>query len=130
MAISTFKTVQSFVQFLWKWKLSDGKLVDQNTGNLRSAICAACHNNKPSSETRGGCGSCNKIGKTILDKVRSSIVAGMKTTHDAALKTCAICGCDLKISVWIPNQVLLKLEDSNAYPGFCWKKQIENNLEV
>lgn len=130
MAIGTFKTVQSFVQFLWSWKLSDGKLVDQNTANLRAEICANCHNCKPSSETRAGCSSCNKMGRTILDKIRSSIIGGLKTTSDSKLQTCAICGCCLKISVWIPNQVLLKLEDAEAYPGFCWKKRIKENLEI
>lgn len=130
MPISTFQTVQSFVQFLWNWKLGNGQLVDQNTANLRASICAGCHNNKPSSETRGTCSSCNKMGNAILNKVRSSIVGGLTTTSEAKLKTCGICGCDLKISAWIPNQILLKLEDANAYPSFCWKKKIQENLEV
>lgn len=130
MQISVFQTVQSFVQFLWNWKLSDGKLVDQNTANLRSEICASCHNNKPSSETRVGGGCCGNAGTTILGTVRSSIIGTLKTTRDAELKSCGICGCDLKISVWIPNQTLLKLEQANAYPGFCFKKRIQENLEV
>lgn len=130
MAVTTFQTVQSFVQFLLNWYLKGGTLVDQNTANMRAAICAACHNNKSSSEVRRGCSTCNKMGNTILNSVRAKIIKNNSTPHDSRLLTCAICGCCLKISVWIPNQILLKTEDANAYPTHCWKKKIQENLEV
>lgn len=130
MAVSTFKTVQSFTQFLWNWVIGGGKLVDQNTANIRAQTCASCHNNLPSADVRKGCSACNKMGNSVINKIRGSIIKNNSTTSDRHLLTCGICGCDLRISVWIPNQALLKLEDSNAYPTYCWKKKIEQNLEV
>lgn len=122
MAIINFKTVKAFTQFLWNWKLGGSSLVDQNTANIRASICSTCHNNKVGGDIRSGCGVCNKMGNKFLDKIRDDIIVGNRTTHDALLKTCAICGCDNKISVWIPNNVLLTKEDANAYPEFCYKK--------
>lgn len=130
MAVSTFKTVQSFVQFLWSWYTTGGKLLDQETANARAAICVQCHNNKPSHEARGGCSVCNKMGGVVLQSVRAQIIKNNTTPSDAKLLTCALCGCDNRITVWIPNQILLKLEDANAYPAFCFKKKIQENLEV
>lgn len=124
MAITFFKTVKSFTQFLWNWKLGGSQLVDQNTANLRAQICSSCHNNQAMGEIGKGCGTCNKMGSRVLDGIRDEIISGNRTTADGYLKGCAICGCDLKISVWIPNNVLLSKEDANAYPEFCWKKAV------
>lgn len=131
MSVSFFHTVQSFSQFLWNWVLSGGNLVDQNTANIRAGICASCHNNLPSSEVRkGGCSTCNKMGNYTLEKVRDTIIKGHRTTNDSKLLTCGLCGCDNRISVWIPNVVLLNIEDANAYPEFCYKKKRLENLDV
>lgn len=131
MGVSYFHTVQSFVQFLWNWNLKGGKLVDQNTANVRASICVACHNNKPSSEVRkGGCGTCNKMGNKAIDAVRDKIVKTNKTPTDPRLLACGICGCDLKISVWIPNNILLQPKEANAYPAFCWKKKVLEGTDL
>lgn len=124
MAITFFHTVKAFSQFLWNWKLQGSPLVDQNTANLRASICASCHNNKYSKDIRKGCGACNKMGNKVLDGIRDGIISGNRTTSDGALLACGVCGCDNKISVWIPNDVLLSVEDANAFPSFCWKKKV------
>lgn len=127
MGVSFFHTVQSFAQFLLNWALSGGQLVDQNTANLRAEICKACHNNKPSSEVRQGCSTCNKMGSLVINSVRSKIIGKHSTPSDNKILTCGICGCDNKISVWIPNEILLSPEEANAFPTFCWKKaRLEN----
>lgn len=132
MAVTFFNTVQSFVQFLLNWYLTGGKLVDQNTANIRASICVGCHANKPTSEIKtGGCSSCRKMGGLVLNSIRSKIIGSHKTTSDAGLLACGICGCDNKISVWIPNQVLIdSMHDVNAYPTFCWKKKLTEGQEV
>lgn len=130
--VTFFNTVQSFVQFLLNHYLQGGALVDQNTANLRAAICAGCHNNKPTSEIKkGGCSSCNKMGGVILNTIRGKIIKGNKTTSDPKLLACALCGCDLKIKVWIPLEVLGQTkEEANAWPSFCWRKKILENQQV
>lgn len=130
MAITFFKTVKSFTQFLWNWKLGGSSLVDQNTANIRAEICAGCHNNKPSADVRKGCSACNKMGNKVIDGIRNEIISGNKTTSDHKLLACLICGCDNRISVWIPNAVLLSKADSNAYPEFCYKKAIERDADL
>lgn len=130
MAITFFKTVKSFTQFLWNWKLSGAQLVDQNTANIRASICATCHNNQASKDVRKGCSVCNKMGNKVLDGIRNEIISGNRTPHDGKLLACAICGCDNRISVWIPNNVLLASEDVNAFPSFCWKKSLVEGRDL
>lgn len=131
MAVTFFHTVKSFTQFLWNFKLGGSQLVSQNTANLRGEICVGCHNNIPSKEVRkGGCSTCQKMGGRVLNSIRDSIIAGNRTTSDGKLLTCGICGCDNRISVWIPNDVLLSKEDANAYPQFCFKKAILEDRDL
>lgn len=130
MAISFFQTVQSFSQFVMNYILKGGGLVDQNTANIRAQICAACTNNKPSGDIRKVCSSCNKISNAVINKFRSAIIKDNKTTSDARLLACSLCGCDLKISVWIPNNILLTKADANAYPSYCFKKAILEDRDV
>lgn len=132
MAVTFFQTVQSFAQFLLNWTLTGGKMVDQNTANIRASICIGCHANVPSKEVKkGGCSSCNKMGGIVLNSIRSKIIGGNKTTSDSRLLTCMICGCDNRISVWIPNQVLVdSMHDVNAFPTHCWKKKLAEGSEV
>lgn len=130
MAITFFHTVKSFAQFLWNWKLQGSPLVDQNTANLRAGICSGCHNNKPSDEVRTGCSSCQRAGNLIINTSRDLIISGNTTTSDSRLLVCGVCGCDNKISVWIPNVALVAIEDVNAYPSFCWKKLRLENRDI
>lgn len=132
MPVTFFNTVQSFAQFLLNWALTGGKLVDQNTANIRAAICAGCFNNKPTNEIKkGGCSSCNKMGGIVLNSIRDKIISGKKTTSEGKLLACALCGCDLRIKVWVPLQVLGQTkEEANAWPTFCWRKKILEGTEV
>lgn len=132
MAIINFKTVKSFTQFLWNFKLSGSPLVDQNTANIRAQVCVDCHNNTASADVPAGrsCRICGKSGNKALDLLREPIIGKNKTPLDGRLMSCGICGCDLKLSVWIPNRILLSQEDANAYPSFCWKKKITENQEL
>lgn len=131
MAITFYNTVKSFAQFLWNWKLQGSGLVDQNTANIRAETCAGCHNNLPSKDVRkGGCRVCNKMGNKVLDSIRDEIIAGNRTPADYKLLACGICGCDLRISVWIPSSALVTKEDANAYPSFCWKKAILEDKDL
>lgn len=131
MAITLFNSVKHFTQFLGRWVASGGKLVDQNTANLRAMICVPCHNNKQSKEVTGKeCSTCIKAARSILGSIRSVIIKNNATLHDRKLLVCGICGCDNKISVWIPNDALLSKEDANAFPSFCWKKKVSEGMDI
>lgn len=107
-------------------------MVDQNTANIRASICIGCHNNLPTKEIKkGGCSSCNKMGGIVLNSIRSKIIKGNKTTSDSKLLSCGLCGCDLRIKVWIPLEVLGQTkEEANAWPSFCWRKKILEDQQV
>lgn len=131
MGVSFYQTVQSFVQFLNNWYLKGGKLVDQNTANIRANICIQCHNNQASTETRAkSCCGGNKVQTLVINKVRAQIIKDNRTPMDAKLLTCGICGCCSKISVWIPNNILVNTGDANAYPSFCWKKKVLEGTDI
>lgn len=131
MAVTFFQTLQSFSQFVMNYILSGGGLVDQNTANLRAEVCAACTNNKPSGDIRtGGCGVCQKMSNGVLNAFRTNVIKDNQTTSDYKLLACSICGCDNRISVWMPNQALLGTADANAFPTYCWKKKILDGTDL
>lgn len=128
--ISVFQTVQSFAQFLNNWLLKGGKLVDQATANARAEICAQCHNNRSSKEVRKSCCGGGAAANTAVAVARKLIIHNKTTTSDKKLLTCAICGCDNKIKVWIPNDAIYTKDDANAFPTFCWVKKIVEDKQV
>lgn len=132
MAVTFFHTVKSFTQFLWNWKLQGSPLVDQNTANIRASICVGCHNNVASKDVRkGGCSVCNKMGNKTINAIRDTIIEGNRTTSEGRLLSCANCGCDLAITVWIPLAALGQTkEEANAWPSFCWRKAILEDREL
>ncbi len=129
--ISFYKTVSQFVSFIFEWRKAGGQLVDQNTANTRAAICVGCHNNKPTNEIRKkACCGGGAAQNAAVVVARATVIRGKSTPYDKNLLACNLCGCDLKIKVWIPSDVLLKTEDANAYPSFCWAKAITDGKNV
>lgn len=123
MSVSFFGSVKSFSEAMAKWVKSGMKLVEKNEADRRASICAGCHNNKPSTELKG----CSGCKAAILFPFRKAIIGSRSTMHEQKLTTCQICGCDLKIKVWMPFESLGYDEhDHNAYPSFCWLKEMES----
>lgn len=126
MAVTIFKGIENFTNFLWEWIKAGKPLVSQEIANARAATCASCHNNvNVDQAVKVGC--CGRGLQGVLSGFRKRIIQNRTTPSDAHLKSCGLCGCDLRMKVWIPieGQGITK-EDSNAYPSFCWKKEIEN----
>lgn len=121
------QNVRSFATTVKNYLLSGGVLVDQNTANIRSECCAGCHNNVPSAEARrapGGCSKCAKMVQTGIDVIRNIALAGRKTSGDEKLMACRLCGCDLRIKVWVPVKYFdPECKELNKWPSFCWCKK-------
>lgn len=124
---------QTFIQALKNYVLTGGHLVDQNTANIRAQICVQCHNNVRCEDARpaakSSCSSCHRFIGVIEDAAvrlaKAFILQGRQTPNNAELKCCNVCGCDLQLSVWFPTVPLgINEENKNAYPTFCWKKEI------
>ena len=126
--MSTFlERIKSFAKALAEYVKSGGKLVEQNTADSRAATCIQCHNNKLDKEARRGCCGRGIIESAVVISTRTAIVGSRKTPSDKQLATCAICGCDNKLSVWFPTKSLgMTEENKNAYPSFCWRKEISD----
>lgn len=131
MALTAYQTVKSFVQAMMNWTLKGGKFVDPDIANARAAICAGCHNNSPTAEIKGGCSSCRRGGAKIVEMLFGTFLGSRKTASDAKLKVCGLCGCPLKVKVWMPIAALdYKPQDANAFPTFCWVKAVVENKEI
>lgn len=126
--MSTFlERVKNFASSLTNYVNTGGKLVDQNTANIRAEICASCHNNIKDTEARKSCCGKGLIEGAAILAIRKGIVGDRVTTSHAKLGSCNICGCVNNLQVWFPSNPLGVNEDNkNAYPSFCWKKQIIN----
>lgn len=114
---------KSFVAALKNYLLGGGQLVDQNTANIRSEICAGCHNNVVDNSFKG-CAPCGGMLSGSLNFIRAGILHGRKTSGDPRLKSCALCGCDLKLKVWFPVKYFdPNAVEKNKWPSFCWMKE-------
>lgn len=130
MSTTAFERFQTFASAFKNFLMGGGDYVDQNTANIRGSICAQCHNNVPGEEARafsGGCTTCNKafggIENVLIDGIRKGVIGNKISTSHDKLKSCKICGCDNRISIWFPLRVFnVSEETNNVWPGFCWKK--------
>lgn len=119
--------LRSFATAAKNYMMNGGDLVDQNTANVRGVTCAGCHNNVPDKQARQGPGGCGKCGAGAVSAgialVRGIALGARRTPSDEKLKACFLCGCDLKLKVWLPVKYFdPKCENVNKYPTFCWMK--------
>lgn len=102
-------------------RIHENILVDQNTASIRARTCSQCHNNVSSSVARSGCFVSEDL---IFEKVSKQIVKGRTTDNDSQVKSCSIDGGDNNPSLWLFPEYLVNKKDVNAYPSFCWKKNL------
>ncbi len=101
-----------------------GQLLDQNTANIRAMTCLGCHANQRSD---GDCKACGGfVEDAAVTALRPLVVGNRSVTNGALLKSCGICGCDLKMIVWFPSKTLGNTpENINRFPTFCWQKNLD-----
>lgn len=123
MPLDITAQIKSFAATLSRWIMSGGKLVDQNTANIRTSTCAGCHNNV-SDELSKACVPCGAIKEKSVEFIRAGVLHGRRAVGDVALKTCALCGCDLKMKIWFPVETFdPDGKEKNKWPTFCWMKE-------
>lgn len=86
------------------------QLVSQEEAERRARICAAC----PYQVTTAGCWGCKGIAGML-----PAIAGARKTSYDAQLKACGVCGCYNAVSVHLP--VDAQGGEELEFPEFCWK---------
>lgn len=130
MALTLYQSAKAFMQDMMNWTLKGGGFVSQEVANARAVICAGCHNNSSTAEIKGGCGACRRGASKMVELLFSPFLGSRRTPSDPKLKVCGLCGCPLRVSVWMPNQALLTKADANAYPSFCFKKAILEDKDI
>lgn len=103
--------VVRFLKTVIQWGLAGGfKFVPIEEAERRAAICATC----PLNTTVSGCMGCGGVG-TLVKMIRGST----RTSQDAKLHTCEVCGCFLQVKVLVPAGVI---DNSGLeYPAHCWQ---------
>jgi len=111
----TLTQVVSGTRTLSAWMVS-GEFADDETATQRAKVCASC----PLNQEPLGCASCKKID---IAQLVFSIIGKRVTAFDHVLKACEPCGCDLKVKVHVPlNIIKNKMPESviNKLPKHCW----------
>lgn len=116
--------VRTFSSALKCYHIKNDLLVDQNTANIRAKLCVSCHNNVDKSKALDGVILGLTEDQKVMDQMSGTILQGRTTSHDTQLKSCNICGTHNKLAIWLFPEYLLKRQDANAFPSFCWKKEV------
>jgi len=115
---------------------ADG-FVSHEEAERRARICISCHNHVKNANytapSQGGCRGCSKatqvldaalwnLGLKAVDMISPLLLAGKSTSMDGQLGQCGLCGCLLKLKIWIKNNVGGFAGKENMWPSFCWQK--------
>lgn len=110
---ATLETFFRGTRTIGAWLLS-GESVSEAEAESRANICAHCPFNDPIH----GCPSCQ------MGKVAALVVSYIKDLKQfPQLKSCRICGCALKVKVYVPKAEIRKREPKELtakYPDHCW----------
>jgi len=115
------RKIMTGVGVIWEWLGGGLKPVAKELAESRAGVCVTCVENK---DDPG-------ILQTATEMVAGSLhelmeaKAGMelKTSHDPALKVCAVCKCVNTLKVWVPLEHIrgkTKPETLQAFPSWCW----------
>lgn len=116
----TFHDVINGTRLMISFYAAGKPLVERQEAENRAKICASCpYNVTFKMPCSGICGE--------LADVVNRIIGGKGTPHDANLRSCAVCGCYLQASVWVPLDLQVKVlsdQQKAQYEalGHCWKR--------
>ena len=99
------------------WLTSGGAPVAQELANKRAAICVACPRNVE------GAWYTTAPAEVIKATLEARKDLKLETPSDAALKSCDVCKCLMRLKVWCPLTHILsktKPEVMDEFPSHCW----------
>lgn len=111
--------VLRFLKTIWNWGSMGGfKFVPMTEAERRAKICSTC----PMNTTVSGCLGCSGVA-TLVKKIRGD----HRTTVDGRLNVCDVCGCELKVKVLVPSEVI----DNRGleYPSWCWQNAADEQQD-
>jgi len=114
---TTAADVRRFISTVARAAMTLQPLESQGEANRRAHICATCPLNVPIE----GCEVC----KSALRKV-SEYIGDRKVDDCNLLQGCGVCGCELRLAVWVnlrAQQEAMDLPTNALFPNHCWKKR-------
>lgn len=93
------------------WARQGFKRVAKEEAERRALICKDC----PFNVAVSGCPAC----RAAVHEARAHLFKA-STSVDSALQSCGVCGCDLKMIVHVPLDVL-QAGENHKFPSFCWQ---------
>jgi hypothetical protein len=101
---------------LTDWLGSGLEPVDTAYAKRRAETCAKCPKNVPIK------GIETAVAKAITEQesVREKIGAKLPSETEDKLQSCEVCGCYLKLKVWVPEKHLKEHTDVEEFPANCW----------
>ena len=101
-----------FLKAVKAWYSKGGEPVPRELAEERAAVCAKC----PFNVDIKGCGACLSVARTFFPEI-----AKLSTAADKQLKACNVCGCQNRISVWVPwNIKTAGTKNLDTYHELCW----------
>jgi hypothetical protein len=130
-AMSGLKRAASGTAVVIDWLMSGGAPVTQELANKRAAVCAngdhwvdstgtlqtKCRNNVE------GAWYTTAPAELIKKTLEARQDLKLATPDDAALKSCDVCKCLMRLKVWTPLEFILnktKPEIMAEFPVHCW----------
>lgn len=99
------------------WLTSGGPPVEQSLADKRAAICVECPRNVK------GAWYTVAPAELIKSTLESRKDLKLITPNDAALKSCDVCKCLMRLKVWVPLDYIVrntKPEIMGEFPPNCW----------
>lgn len=101
---------------LAEWLGSGLASVDIHQAEQRARTCLQCPKNVVLNTIETA--AAKKIKEH--ESVREKIGAKLPVEIEDNLNSCDVCGCYLKLKVWVPEQTLAEYTDTNEFPAECW----------
>jgi hypothetical protein len=113
----TFSVLLEGTKAVGSWILSGKEMVSQEHADRRSTVCYSC----PMNKTARDCAPCKL---PVIHALIEQLIGDARSEKHDNLEGCAVCGCALKVKVWVPIQHIAKgTMNKQDYPDACWVKQ-------
>lgn len=106
----TLGDVKQFLHTASNFIDQGGQFVTQQEADRRALICTRC----PLNQHVSGCFGCAGIADAAMN-----FIAQRKTANHDDLQSCGICGCFLRVKVWMPVESMV--DNPEEYPAWCWR---------
>jgi GT2 family glycosyltransferase/ADP-heptose:LPS heptosyltransferase len=112
--IDRLKADTNAARILTEWIGSGGDPVSKDLAYRRAETCIACPHNQPGKVLESG------IAEAIREQDGLRRGHRLTLSNEGKLKSCDICGCYLKLKVWVPMKHLSPRTRMADFPAHCW----------